>query len=894
MRTKNVRKSVNFKQIILFYIGLTLSSFLLSAQDYIPPIGIPAPEFGINETVENVYGSDTLYTHYIDNTNSTATDTDNPNGSREKPRMTIPSSLPVGSIVEIHGGPYNYIGGTYTMNGTVEAPVFIRGVSDSLKPSIRRSSMSFSGQYFIVEDLEFYDQSVIRFSTSAKYGSLRNCEVHNPVGQTGASNPTINVTGEHMVIYHCEIHDNVREAEIDCHGIQAGNYGKKIWVLDNNIYNNGGDGIQACHQCNPGPRYLYIGRNRFHHDKENGIDLKYATDVIISENILYDYMHSATTGIVSPIVVGSDGAPTRVWILFNELYEARKGIRIEEINDLWIIGNVIHDINEAGIIPEKVGTRTRVINNTLYNMQNGISDPWRETFSLFIYNNIFASISGTSIKLGSSIAVKSEIANNLFWETTSHGENQVNADPLFTDAANLVFSLQETSPAIDAGVARGSEYYEFQTMYGVDIQRDYNGEIRPQGNDWDIGAFEYPTGTFPVQHQLNVEFDEAEGSVTPTGGIYTVGTTVKLSAVPKTDYIFDTWAGDLSGSENPGYITMDGDKTVSALFKALTQYTLSVHVSGKGMVLLSPDSALYSPGKVVTLRAIPDTGEQFVEWRGDLTGTENPQQITMTANKGVTAVFTSPVTDGFLITALEPQTGKFEATWDAYATADQVDGVIGFSQESPLTYDDLSCKILFTNTGDITVSNGSTYTSDVQVPYIANQFFTFRMSVDIEMQIYSLWVTPEGETEILLADTYAFHPAPGTITAINYRSVKMSFDPQWGGAEGMVEISNFNVVTDIADERNSPILPGEYSLSSYPNPFNPTTIIICDLPLAGEINLSIYNALGQKVETLMTGRQNAGRHQLSWDAAGYAAGIYISRLEISGQRVISNKMILLR
>jgi len=894
MKKKETGRTLHIICVIFFLMSLILVVIPLSAQEYIPPIGIPAPEFGINETVENVYGSDTLYTHYIDNTDTTATDTDNPYGSHEKPRLTIPSSFPAGSIVEIHGGPYNYIGKTYTMNGTAEEPVFIRGVADSLKPSIRRSNMALAGQYFIIENLEFYNQSVIRFSTTAKYGALRNCEVHNPVGQTGASNPTINVTGEHMVIYNCEIHDNVREENIDCHGIQAGNYGNRIWVLDNDIYNNGGDGIQACHQCNPGPRYLYIGRNRFHHDKENGIDLKYATDVIISENKLYDYLHTAATGIVSPIVVGSDGAPTRVWILFNEIYEATKGIRIEEINDLWIIGNVIHDITEAGIIPEKVGTRTRVLNNTLYKMQNGISDPWRDTFSFFIYDNIFASISGTSIKLGSSIAAKSEIANNLFWETTSHGDNQVNADPLFSDAANLDFRLQETSPAIDAGVARGAEYYDYFTMYGVDIQRDYNGEIRPQGNDWDIGAFEYPAGTYPDQYELNIDYDNAEGSVTPNGGIYTSGTVVKLTATARTDYIFNTWTGDLNTSENPAFVTMDADKSISAQFKPLTQYTLSITISGKGTVTLDPDSALYSPGKVVTLTAVPDTGETFIEWKGDLAGTENPKQITMNTNKNVTAVFTSPATEDFVITAMAAQTGRFEATWDAYATADQVDGVIGFSQESPLVYDDLSCKILFTNTGDITVSNGSTYTSDVQVSYAANQFFTFRMLVDIPEQTYSVWVTPEGAQEVLLADTYAFHPAPGVISAINFRSVKMSFDAQWGGAEGMVEISNFNVVTGIDDAPGNPMLPAQYSLSSYPNPFNPTTVIIYDLPLAGEINLSIYNALGQIVETLVSGRQNAGRHQLSWHAAGYAAGIYISRLEISGRRVISNKMILLK
>ncbi len=882
------------KKFILLFFGMSLLPLIVFAQSYNPPIGIPAPEFGINETVESVYGADSLYTHYVDNTHPEATDVDNPNGNSDKPRKTIPLNVSAGSIVEIHGGPYNNIRSTYIMSGTVDEPVFVRGVPDTIRPLITRSEVRFGGQYFIVENLEFYNKSTIRFNTSARYGSLRNCEVHNPIGATGASNPTINVTGEHMVIYNCEIHDNIREADIDCHGIQAGNYGYKIWVLDNHIYNNGGDGIQACHNCNPGPRYLYIGRNNFHGDKENGIDLKYALDVIISENKLHNYLHSATTGIVSPIVVGSDGAPTRVWIIFNEIYNSKKGIRIEEIHDIWIIGNLIYDITEAGIIPEKVGTRTRVLNNTLYNMAQGISDPWRVTFGFSIYNNIYSKISNSSIKLGSSILENSDISNNVFWEASSHGDNAVNENPLFTDEANKEFSLQSESPAIDAGIAKGEVYYDYYSMYGVDISKDVEAAIRPQGEEWDIGAHEYPTGTFPVQYNLIAAADAAMGNVSPTGGKFTEGSVVKLTAIAKPGYIFIGWSGDLSGSENPSFLTMDSNKSITALFKELTLYTLTVNTSGKGTVSIDPDSVYYSPGRVVTLTANPDDGEEFVEWKGDLSGSENPQQITMDENKTVTAIFTSPANESFNINAIGTQIGMFEASWIAFASADKVDGVIGFSQGIPSEYDHLSCKILFKNTGDLEVSNGADYTSDAAVPYSANQQFSFRMSVDMNAQIYSVWVTPDGADEILLADSYAFHPAPGTISSIKYRSIKMSFDPQWGGAEGMIEILNFNVVTDIDNEFENLQPPSHYSLSSYPNPFNPTAMIEYHVPQACHVGLNIYNSLGQKVESLVSGNIRAGSYKIKWDASGYAAGTYFSRLETSMGQVISNKMILLK
>jgi hypothetical protein len=326
----------------------------------------------------------------------------------------------------------------------------------------------------------------------------------------------------------------------------------------------------------------------------------------------------------------------------------------------------------------------------------------------------------------------------------------------------------------------------------------------------------------------------------------------------------------------------------------ITRFYLSVNKSGRGSVMLSPDSTFYSQGTKVTLTAIPDSGEQFLGWSGDLSGTENPQQIEMNANKNVTALFTSVISEDFIIDEIDTQTGQFEASWNAKATVAYVDGVIGFSQDSPDEYNDLSCKIRFRNDGRLDVSNGSSYTSDQVVTYSADQNFIFRLNGDIDTQTYSVWVTPEGENEILLADTYTFHPSPGTINSINYRSLKMSFEPKWGGAVGMVKITNFNIVTALDNEFDKPKMPTDFSLTNYPNPFNPGTMITYQLPKDSEVNLSVYNTLGQKVENLVTGKRNAGFHLINWNASGYAAGIYYSRLEISRGHVLSNKMILLK
>jgi hypothetical protein len=89
-------------------------------------------------------------------------------------------------------------------------------------------------------------------------------------------------------------------------------------------------------------------------------------------------------------------------------------------------------------------------------------------------------------------------------------------------------------------------------------------------------------------------------------------------------------------------------------------------------------------------------------------------------------------------------------------------------------------------------------------------------------------------------------------------------------------------------------IPAEYSLSAnYPNPFNSATTISFDLPVAGDVHLEIYNLMGQKVETLVGGRMEAGNHMVTWDASSYSSGIYFYRLT-AGDIVFSKRMTLLK
>ncbi len=88
--------------------------------------------------------------------------------------------------------------------------------------------------------------------------------------------------------------------------------------------------------------------------------------------------------------------------------------------------------------------------------------------------------------------------------------------------------------------------------------------------------------------------------------------------------------------------------------------------------------------------------------------------------------------------------------------------------------------------------------------------------------------------------------------------------------------------------------PEQFTLSqNYPNPFNPSTTISYSLPKSSNIKIEVFNVLGEKVATLVNGYEQAGGHNIQWDAGGFASGIYFYKLSANNLSQIK-KMILLK
>jgi len=172
---------------------------------------------------------------------------------------------------------------------------------------------------------------------------------------------------------------------------------------------------------------------------------------------------------------------------------------------------------------------------------------------------------------------------------------------------------------------------------------------------------------------------------------------------------------------------------------------------------------------------------------------------------------------------------------------------------------------------------------------------TFAVEFDIEQQqtrapLYTLalqfvFYNQESDT------TIQFEMAPEAnqhlmVEGLTFEPDEYGFDPNnW-------VLCNF--VDNTAVGENAPSIPAKFSLSpAYPNPFNSTAVIEYNIPFQTEINLAVYNQLGQKVQVLAHGSQSAGSQTAVLHGADIPTGLYFIRLEGFGETLMQ-KIVLMK
>lgn len=107
-------------------------------------------------------------------------------------------------------------------------------------------------------------------------------------------------------------------------------------------------------------------------------------------------------------------------------------------------------------------------------------------------------------------------------------------------------------------------------------------------------------------------------------------------------------------------------------------------------------------------------------------------------------------------------------------------------------------------------------------------------------------------------------------------------------------VVNVSATSTTGVEIGKNLAPTIFALGeAYPNPFNSRTVIPFNLPSSMNVRVAVYDLTGREVAEILNTHLTAGRHSVTLDAAGIAAGVYVCRLE-SGSLKATQKLVLIK
>lgn len=119
------------------------------------------------------------------------------------------------------------------------------------------------------------------------------------------------------------------------------------------------------------------------------------------------------------------------------------------------------------------------------------------------------------------------------------------------------------------------------------------------------------------------------------------------------------------------------------------------------------------------------------------------------------------------LTPFTSQTASFTAEVDVTPAGQNTDAAVGLKLGSQASWSSLACIVRFNDVGNIDARNGGSYQAALTMPYTANTAYHIRMVVSVAAHTYSVYITPAGGSETLLAQNYAFRTEQSAVTSLD-------------------------------------------------------------------------------------------------------------------------------
>ena len=364
-------------------------------------------------------------------------------------------------------------------------------------------------------------------------------------------------------------------------------------------------------------------------------------------------------------------------------------------------------------------------------------------------------------------------------------------------------------------------------------------------SDWSephkIHIVEEPVVLFSLD--INVEPSGTGSVIKMPGKIqYAPGDTVTLYPVPTSNYFFDHWSGDLTGTENPGQIIMLSNKTITAHFTVISEIVTQPATPTGADSGIVGQSLNFSTGGA-TCNFGHDVEYQFDWGDGTLSDWGSNNRI---------------------------HTFSYEDTFKIAARA--------------------RCKVNNNVISEVSATHS--------VRIVESYLYTLTITIEPPNSGSVNKTPPKAEYEN--NETVILSPLPAT----NYIFDRWGGDLSGTNYPAMITMDGNKIITayfkfpsTVEGERD--IKPDEFALlQNYPNPFNPETTIEYQLPEDCQVSLIIYNMKGQTIKKLVDEYKQAGFYSLTWNAMDQfnnfvPSGIYLYRISTNKFNQ-QNKMILLK
>jgi parallel beta helix pectate lyase-like protein/List-Bact-rpt repeat protein len=583
-------------------------------------------------------GAAPLRTFYVDPAGNDAAA-----GSDTQPWRTLQkaaNTVRAGDLVIVRAG--HYAGLYLTTSGTATDPITFHGepgaIVDTQNPTTQDGINLEGASYVIVEGFTV---------TGVPRAGIRSVVNHHVIirGNTGDLNGRWGIlTGFSDDIL---IENNVMSRSQAEHGIYVSNSGDRPVIRKNVVFGNRANGIHMNGDVSQGGDGIISG-------------------ALVEDNTIFD------NGLAGGSGINCDGVQSSVFrnnLLYNN---HASGISLYQIDaaqparDNQVLNNTIAMASDArwAINIQNASTGNVLRNNILFNQQS-----FRGSVAISP-DSLPGFVSDTNVVMDrfSIDGGDTRIGLAAWRAATGQDQSSIIAAPaaLFVNVAGNDYHLSATSPARDAGVTLAA------------VADDLEGAPRPQGPASDIGAYEFPAATTPVQLTVT---RAGTGTVTSTpGGIdcgsscaasFTAGTAVSLSATPAAGWVFMGWSGAGCAGTGSCSLTLTTATTVRATF-APAPVTLTVIRAGLGSggVTSAPAgiscgtscSASFPSGSPIVLTATAAGGSVFTGWSGGgCTGTSTCAVSPVSATT-ITATFAPTTVFALTLTVSGSGTGTVTST----------------------------------------------------------------------------------------------------------------------------------------------------------------------------------------------------------------------------------------